>query len=166
MMDRNFFEFWGRLFLSAAQEQKRMEDLESLFRQGMEGYESVMKVLRDAYSFDLPKPAVSENRILPDETVENFQASMRQLMSLWDMVPKSDYQMLQQKCEALEKINAEQVQQIGQLKALLGEKHETSFSATKEMQTLLNAQQAEFQSMMDGLGAFFLEKKKAPAKKK
>ena len=165
-MDRNFFELWGRLFLSIAQGQKQIEEMESLFRQGMEGYASIMKIWGDAYPYDPPQRDASDNKDLGEGAAQNYQASVRQLMSLWGMVPKDDYQVLQQKYDALEKRAAEQERQIAQLKTLLGERQESSFSAAKELQNLLNTQQTEFQTLMDGLGVFFEEKKKTPARKK
>jgi hypothetical protein len=166
-MDRNFFEFWGQLFLGVAQGQKRVEEMESMFRQGMEGYESIVKIFREVYHLDPPKQNTPNNANLWEgAATKTFQESLRQVMSLWGMVPKDDYQALQEKFIILEKKTAEQEHTIGYLKTLLGERQDNAFSTVNELQTLLTAQQVEFQTLMHSLGVFFQEKKKTPAKNK
>ena len=166
LMDRNFFEFWGRMFLGVAEGQKRTEDMEQLFRQGLKGYESVLALFREVYKLNPPAASATNDRELWEKTLGNFQSSFRQIMTLWGMVPKEDYESLRDKCETLERKIVEQEQMIGHLKMLLGERQDNAVATTQELQTLLTAQQEEFQTLMNAMGAFFQESKKAPPAKK
>ena len=52
MIDRDFFKFWGQLFLNVSKGQKQLEEINSLFRQGMDGYESMRTLFQDIYGLD------------------------------------------------------------------------------------------------------------------
>ncbi len=165
-MDRNFFEFWGQLFLNVAQGQKQIEEMNALFRPGPQGYDAMRTIFHNTYGLDNAPESFAQNSGLWETAAQNFQASLRQVMKLWGVVPGDDYQALVRKCETLEKTATEQEQTIRHLKLLLGERQDEAFSSTKELQALLTKQQAEFQKMVNTLGVLLPEKTKAAAAKK
>lgn len=164
-MDRNFFEFWGQLFLNVAKGQQQLEDLNALLRQGLDGYESVRTMFRNMYGLDETSELFPDNVALWEKTSGNFQASLRQLMDFWGVVPKQDQQALISKCDTLEKKVEQQEQMIRHLRSLLVGKQDTAV-ATKDFQDLLVKQQKEFETLVNTMGFAFEEKKKPSSGKK
>ncbi|MDD5167639.1 MAG: hypothetical protein PHN75_02400 [Syntrophales bacterium] len=165
-MDRNFFEFWGQLFLNVSKGQKQLEEMNSLLNQGVEGYESIRTLFRNIYGLDAPLKGFPQNAESWEKAADNFHASLRQMMAFWGVVPKDDYEALLLKHEALEKKAGEQEQTILYLKTILGERQDAVLSSSKEFQDLLTKQQQEFQLLMSSMGYLFEDKKKNPSGKK
>ncbi|MDQ5984784.1 MAG: hypothetical protein CSYNP_00480 [Syntrophus sp. SKADARSKE-3] len=166
MIDRDFFEFWGQLFLNVAKGQKQIEEMNSLFRQGMDGYESMRTLFRNIYGLDKKTEYHSNSTSAWEKSRDNFQTSFRQVLSIWGLVTKEDYDALSAKYDALEKRVGEQELTIKQLRMLLGERQDDAFATTKELQGLLSKQQAEFQALMNNLGIVFEKKSDSSSKKK
>lgn len=166
-MDRNFFEFWGQLFLNAAKGQKQIEDMNDLFRQGLKGYESMKDIFRTIYGLDKTPPShMTDPPDLWKKAAGNFQDSFRQVLSLWGVVFQEDYAALQRKYDDLAQKSAEQEQTIRYLHALLGDRQGENLSVAQDMQSLLSKQQKEFQTLLNSLGLLFQDKGAVPAKKK
>ena len=165
-MDRNFFEFWGQVFLDVAKGQRQIEEMHDLFRKGMEGYESMQKIFRTAYGLEAPPSEPGDQPDMWKTAAGNFQESFRQVLSLWGIVLQEDYDALNSKVDELAKKNAEQEQMIRHLHALLGERRETGLSSAEDMQSLLSTQQEEFQKLLNTMGLFFQSQDGKTGKKK
>lgn len=165
-MDRNFFEFWGQLFLSVAKGQSQLEEMNDLFRKGMEGYESMQNIFRTVYGLEVPSSGPDDQQDIWTKAAGNFQESFRQVLSLWGVVLQEDYDALSRKSDELAKKNAEQEQTIHHLQALLGERQGASLSAAKDMQSLLSKQQEEFQTLLNTMGLFLQGRDAKTDKKK
>ena len=165
-MDRNFFEFWGQLFLNVAKGQKQLEEMHDLFRQGMEGYDSMKNIFRTFYGLAAPPSVPDDQSDSWNKAGGNFQDSFRQVLSLWGVVLQEDYDALSRKYDDLAKKSAEQEQTVRHLQTLLGGRQEESLSAANDMQSLLSKQQEEFQTLLNTLGLFFQEQGEKASKKK
>jgi len=167
-MDRRLFEFWGQLFLDLARTQRHMEDMNRLFREGLTAL--------GAFAFPFPvggdqkkgggldgSGATGE----PLGQADNpFQESLRQIMALWNMVPKEDYDLLARRLSEAEGKVEEYEQTIHTLKGLVGERQSDPLAATNDLQGLLARQQEAFESLLDNLGRLFQEKEDTSSSRK
>jgi len=155
-MDRNFYEFWGQFFLNLAKGQKQVEDFRKWFSQGMAGYESLTAMFRRAYGLDRMEETSPDYSEFWKKSVETFQKSFREGLSLMEVVPRGEYEALAEKCAVLEKTVAEQEEMIRSLKRLLTEEATgTPAAALEELQGLLKNQQAQFQELMKSMSLLF-----------
>jgi len=155
-MDRNFYEFWGQLFLNLAKGQKQIEDFRKWFGQGMAGYESLTAMFRKAYGLDRLEEGSPDYSEFWKKSVETFQKSFREGLSLMEVVPKGEYEALAEKCAVLEKTVAEQEETIRGLKRLLTEEATGApAAALEDLQSLLKNQQAQFQELMKSMALLF-----------
>jgi hypothetical protein len=155
-MDRNFYEFWGQMFLNLAKGQKQIEDFRKWFGQGLMGYESMNAMFRKAYGLDRIEEESPDYAEIWKKSVETFQKSFREGLSLMEVVPKGEYEKLVQKCAALEKTTAEQEETIRTLKRLLTEEASGApAAALEDLQGLLKNQQAQFQELVKNMTLLF-----------
>jgi len=155
-MDRNFYEFWGQMFLNLAKGQKQIEDFRKWFGQGLMGYESMNAMFRKAYGLDRIEEESPDYAEIWKKSVETFQKSFREGLSLMEVVPKGEYEKLVQKCAALEKTVAEQEETIRTLKRLLTEEASGApAAALEDLQGLLKNQQAQFQELVKNMTLLF-----------
>lgn len=155
-MDRNFYEFWGQMFLNLAKGQKQIEDFRKWFGQGLMGYESMNAMFRKAYGLDRIEEESPDYAEIWKKSVETFQKSFREGLSLMEVVPKGEYEKLVQKCSALEKTTAEQEETIRTLKRLLTEEASGApAAALEDLQGLLKNQQAQFQELVKNMTLLF-----------
>ncbi|MDI9569185.1 MAG: hypothetical protein QM278_00400 [Pseudomonadota bacterium] len=155
-MDRNFYEFWGQLFLSLAKGQKQIEDFRKWFGQGLMGYESLNAMFRKAYGLDRIEEESPDYGEIWKKSVETFQKSFQEGLSLLDVVPRGEYEKLAQKCAALEKSVAEQEETIRTLKRLLTEEaNDAPAAAIEDLQKLLRNQQDQFQELLKNMTLLF-----------
>ena len=89
---------------------------------------------------------------LCQQSLDNFQSLFTPYAKIWGWVPESDFQKLQEKCEALEKTNRKQEQTISQLRSLLDEKGLGQIEMLQRFQNLIQEQSDEFQNMMHHVG--------------
>jgi len=155
-MDRNFYEFWGQMFLNLAKGQKQIEDFRKWFGQGLMGYESMNAMFRKAYGLDRIEEESPDYTEIWKKSVETFQKSFREGLSLMEVVPKGEYEKLAQKCAALEKTVAEQEETIRTLKRLLTEEASGApAAALEDLQGLLRDQQTQFQELVKNMTLLF-----------
>ena len=155
-MDRNFYEFWGQMFLNLAKGQKQIEDFRKWFGQGLMGYESMNAMFRKAYGLDRIEEESPDYAEIWKKSVETFQKSFREGLSLMEVVPKGEYEKLVQKCAALEKTTAEQEETIRTLKRLLTEEASGApAAALEDLQGLLRDQQTQFQELVKNMTLLF-----------
>ena len=155
-MDRNFYEFWGQMFLNLAKGQKQIEDFRKWFGQGLMGYESMNAMFRKAYGLDRIEEESPDYAEIWKKSVETFQKSFREGLSLMEVVPKGEYEKLAQKCAALEKTTAEQEETIRTLKRLLTEEASGApAAALEDLQGLLRDQQTQFQELVKNMTLLF-----------
>ena len=155
-MDRNFYEFWGQMFLNLAKGQKQIEDFRKWFGQGLMGYESMNAMFRKAYGLDRIEEESPDYTEIWKKSVETFQKSFREGLSLMEVVPKGEYEKLTQKCAALEKTVAEHEETIRTLKRLLTEEASGApAAALEDLQGLLRDQQTQFQELVKNMTLLF-----------
>jgi len=125
-MDKTFLEFWGNLLISVARGQKQMEDMTRWIHQGFSGVDEMMDSFRRAYGLkDVPRgPGEREE---PWKAMFNtFQQSYRAYLNLLEVVPRADYEQLQEENDSLKKRIVDLERAIGDLHVLLAQKIQTA----------------------------------------
>jgi hypothetical protein len=154
MMDRRFFEFWGQLFLDMARTQKQMEDMNRLFREGLAGFGTFplpFSASGDARKGDgHDEPSGNDDSWV--QAAKQVQESLPQVMALWNVVSKEDYDLLAQRLSEAERQVEECEQTIHTLRGLVKERQSDPLAATNNLQGLLARQQEAFESLLNNLG--------------
>ena len=71
---------------------------------------------------------------------------------MWGWIPQADYQVLQEKCDSLEKTIRKKDEIISQLRSLLEEKGLGQSELLQRFQSLIQDQSDEFQTFMKNFG--------------
>jgi ribulose kinase len=152
-MDKNFLEFWGNLLISIAQGQKQMEDMTRWLNQDFTGLDSLMAPFKKVYGLEQVSPATARYEELWNRQLKSFQDSFQEYLKLLDVVPRRDYEKVQEENQALKKQIVEMEKAITDLRMLVAEKMGSSASkAVKGFQELVFSQMDKFQEMMRSFG--------------
>jgi hypothetical protein len=152
-MDKNFLEFWGNLLISIARGQKQTEDMTRWLKQDFTGLESLMAPFKKFYGLERVSPTTAKYEDLWNKQLKSFQDSFQEYLKLLDVVPRRDYEKVQEENQALKKQIVEMEKAIKDLRLLVAEKMGSSASeAAKGFQELLFSQMDKFQEMMRSFG--------------
>ena len=157
-MDRQFLEFLGSFFLNAAKGQKQLEDMTRWIGGGFTGFNDLTRMFRKFYGMNGMPPASADYAKAWEKASENFKKSYLEWLNLMGVIPRSEYQALEKKCEALEEKVATQNKTIRHLQGLLAEKGLPYAEAVKGFTQLMEQQGHQFQELMDSLGKAFKRK--------
>ena len=162
-MDTNFLEFWGNLLISIARGQKQTEDMTRWLNQGFTGVDSLMAPFKKFYGLDQVSPSTAKYEELWNKQLESFRDSYQEYLKLLDVVPRREYQKVQEENQALKKQILEMEKAIKDLRMLVAGKMGSSASeAVKSFQDLVVSQMDKFQEMMRSFGGV---SKDEPSKK-
>jgi len=152
-MDKNFLEFWGNLLISIAQGQKQMEDMTRWLKQDVTGLDSLMAPFKKVYGLEQVSPSTGKYDELWNKQLKSFQDSFQEYLKLLDVVPRREYQKVQEENQALKKQILEMEKAIKDLRVLVAAKVGSSASeAVKGFQDLVFSQMDKFQEMMRSFG--------------
>lgn len=121
-MDKTFLEFWGNFLIGVARGQQQVEDLTKWINQGFSGVDEMMDSFRRAYGLkDVPRgPGDREEPW--NKMFNSFQQSYHEYLKLLEVVPRAEYEQLQEENDSLKKRVVDLERAIGDLHALLAEK--------------------------------------------
>ncbi len=159
-MDEKYLEFLGNLFLNAARNQKQMEDLFRLSRQGFKGFEEMAAMFRKFYGLENIEKDAPEYIKTWQSATEEFQNSFKEYLKMVGVVPKEDYMTLLEKYEELKKKVADQEETIRHLQILLRDKSVDQGETAKVFQDLMTKQSEQFMEMMNAIGQYFQKEDK------
>jgi hypothetical protein len=162
-VDEKYLEFLGNLFLSAAKNQKQMDDLVKLSRQGFKGFEEMSAMFRKFYGLENIEKDTPEYITTWRNATEEFQKTIKECMTMVGGVPREDYINLVEKYEQLKKKVADQDETIRHLQMLLGDKSLDQGETVKVFQDLVKKQSEQFMEMMNTVGQYL--QKEDPEKK-
>jgi translation initiation factor 2 alpha subunit (eIF-2alpha) len=152
-MDKSFLEFWGNLLISIARGQRQMEDMSRWLNQDATGLESLMAPFKKFYGLEQVPPATAKYEELWSRQFKSFQDSFQEYLKLLDVVPRREYQKVQEENQALKRQIVEMEKAIKDLRMLVAEKMGSSASeAVKGFQELVFSQMDKFQEMMRSFG--------------
>jgi hypothetical protein len=156
MMDRNFLEFWGNLFINAAKQQKQLEDLAKWMQQGFKGFDDLTAMFNKFYGLEPLKKDTPAYKESWEAASENFLNSFKNYLDLMGMVPKNEHLELVKKYEELKEKVADQEETISHLRMLLEQrKAESQDELVQGFQDLIDKQSKQFQQTMETFGSLF-----------
>jgi hypothetical protein len=154
-MDSQFLEIFGNYLIQAARWQKLVEPSSPGVTPGVMDVAELGKMFKQACGIGAPaEPAFAEYSRIWQQTIESFESVFSPNARMWGWIPQADYQILQEKCESLEKTIQKQDQTISQLRSLLEEKGLGQIELLQRFQSLIQDQSDEFQTFMQSFGAF------------
>ena len=152
-MDKNFLEFWGNLLIGIARGQKQAEDMTRWLKQDATGLDSLMAPFKKFYGLEQVSPSEANYGELWSKQVKSFQDSFQDYLKLLDVVPRREYEKVQEENQALKKQIVEMEKAIKDLRVLVAEKMGSSASeAVRGFQELVFSQMDRFQEMMRSFG--------------
>jgi uncharacterized coiled-coil protein SlyX len=154
-MDRQFLEFLGSFFINAAKGQKQLEDMTRWIGGGFSGFDELTRMFCKFYGINGLPSASPDYAEAWEKASENFKKSYHEWLNLMNVIPKSEYQILQKKCEALEEKIAAQDETIRHLRNLLSDKGLPYADAVEGFTRMMEKQGHQFQQLMDSLGKAF-----------
>ena len=154
-MDRQFLEFLGSFFLNAAKGQKQLEDMTRWIGGGFSGFDDLTHMFRKFYGMNGLPLASPDYAKAWEKASENFKQSYHEWLNLMNVIPKSEYQALEKKCEALGEKIASRDETIRQLRKLLSEKGLPYADAVKGFTQMMEQQGHQFQELIDSVGKAF-----------
>ncbi len=151
-MDYRLLEFWGRLFLQAARNQKYLEDLLAWQEKSIPLLAQYCPWFFSSASAPEPEAADSDSSKQWEDMTGNLQAAYHDYLQLWGLVPQQQYADLVKECDALKDKVAAQEETIQVLRQLLEEKGLGLAATALEFQKLVEKQGEQFQKFLKGLG--------------
>lgn len=152
-MDKQFLEFWGKLFMAAAQGQQQMEEIGKWCTGNAEGCKDITAMWSKIYGLSPASDASFGSSGLWQEAMQGFQKSFTEFTALMDLVPRKDYEALAKENEALKNTVRDQEEQIAHLRTLLAEK--IPGEGVQAFQGLMNEQVQNYQSFMQNMTSAF-----------
>jgi phage I-like protein len=150
-MDRQFLEIWGNYLLAAAKGQKQLEDLNQWIRQGFSGSEELTAMFKKFYGLEQPRREDPDTTQAWRNAAADFRSSFNAYLNLMGLVPKDEYQALEQKYAALQKKVADQEDTIKTLRKLLSEEGTYQGETVKVFQDLVKKQADAFEALMQSI---------------
>jgi hypothetical protein len=122
-----------------------------------------MAPFKKTYGLDQVSPSTAKYEELWNKQLKSFQDSFQEYLKLLNVVPRREYEKVQEENQVLKKQILEMEKAIHDLRMLLGEKMGSSASeAVKGFQDLIFSQIDKFQELMRSFGGV---SKDEPSKK-
>lgn len=151
-MDKQFLEFWGNLMLAAARGQATTDAFSSWLTRGAGGSEDISAMFGKFYGLGQPAAGGSATW---ESARAAFDDAFRSYLDVLQAVPRSQYETLQRRVEALEEKTAAQEALIGNLRRQLSESHAARGDVARGLEELVQIQGTEFKKLTDSVGRFF-----------
>ena len=154
-MNSSILEFWGNMLLNAAKGSKQMDDLSGTMKGA--GFQDMAEQLRQFADTDAFRKSFEEYFKVCRQANTDFQESMKEFLSLMDLVPRKDYDELKQKYEDLLKSVKEKKEAGNTFKDEL----KLQAEGLKAFESLVTDQAKQFQDLMSGFTTFYAQPKEA-----
>lgn len=168
-MDKNFLEFWGNYLLNLVQTEEKLA-VEKFYRDVFNFWSGFMKDQKTAEWLFSPS-GYFEKQIdmfrkcyglkedsTPDymaKASEEFQKSLKEFVSAFDVVPREEHEQLKKKCHELQEISDGQNEIIRQLRMKLLVKGAEEIGAASGIKEMIKTQTEQFSALMDSLGSIY-----------
>ena len=154
-MDKNFLMFWEQIFSNYIKKQEQMEEVASWIRQGFKGFDDITKLFQKAYGLDRLSESTADYLKMWDHSIQDFQKSFSDYLSVLGVVPKQEYMRLVGKYEEMKKQLADRDETIAHMKLLLDSKNLDQEQIQLGYQELIKKQTGEFQELLKNVVTFF-----------
>ena len=155
-MDAKMLEFWGNVFLSAARNQKKIDDLNRIFQQNKGDDAKVSGAVFDNLNRPWAEGVNSAQIInLAGKAADTYKESIKAFLSVFDFVPKEEYLKLVKENEELKDKILDQEKIMAELNDFPGKKNSKRRGAKNDFTKLLEEQTKQFQKVMTQLNLYY-----------
>lgn len=155
-MDARIHEFWVRFFSSLAQGRNPWADWFPGPAPEAGGADACAEFFRGMAEWGRRPGGVPPDMEPWQAAAEAFQKTLHDFLALFDVVPRVDYQRLEDECAALKEKVASQERTLAALKRRRGRKAAAFPEETVErLQEVIRRQNEEFQSLMKAAADLF-----------
>ena len=169
-MDKNFLLFLGNFLTNAAKGQEQLDVMVKWMQQGFKGSDELAALFRKSYGLDVLSESQTAYFKVWEKALVDFQKSFTDFLSLFGVVPLSQYRELLTKYESLKQKEAEQEEMIGHLREILGRRNIHQEELHQGYRELLAKQTDDFQKLVKGMADAMTgglpNKETTPAKKR
>lgn len=161
-MDKNMFEFWGRMFLDAIQNQQQMGKY-----WGQDSGDAARgNLFFKELGWPVPGKAAPEDIVdLTKKSVDAYKEFLKVYLTLFNVVSQKEYHDLIVENEDLRKKIAEQEKIINTYKELAGNDAFDQGHVVDNLTRIMKNQTQQFQELMKQVNQYY-KKETPPAKKK
>jgi len=168
-VDKNFLEFWGKYLLSLVQTEQKLAG-EKFYNDVLNFWSGFMKDQKTADWLFSPS-GYFEKQIdifrkcyglkedsTPDymtKASEEFQKSLKEFVSAFDVVPREEYEQLKKKYHELQEKSDGQNEMIRQLRMKLLVKGAEEIGDASGIKEMIKTQTEQFGALMDSLGSIY-----------
>jgi len=158
MIDRHFFEFWGKFFTNVANGQKQLEDMTAWMGQGFSTANEMNRLFRRCYGLAPAKSDTPREEQAWQNAVQDFQQALNQLATQWGWVSQSEHRKALDKCLALEKKIQHQQDTIKELQDLLDQEGLGHAKLFQHLKDAMKEQGDQFQTLMESMHHAYKDK--------
>jgi hypothetical protein len=151
-LDRHFLEFWGNFLLSAAKGHRQLDEFSRWMSQGMSGVRDLTDMFRRLYGLGSESPREDEDW---KTARASFEKAYQAYLDMLGFVPRSDYNALSERLEALQKKAGDQETALRKLRLELSESRMVQGDVVRGFQELIQVQSEQFQELTDSVSRFF-----------
>jgi uncharacterized coiled-coil protein SlyX len=147
-VNRQFYEFWGNIFIHAAQGQRQFEEVATWMKAGFTGVDDLNKHFRRCYGLSPGQADDSKDSPTWQKAISDFQQGLSQFAAQWGWVSLSEHQKVLDKCAALEKKNQAQQETITKLNDLLTQEWHDYSELFQHFKDTLKDQSEQFHALV------------------
>jgi uncharacterized protein YdiU (UPF0061 family) len=147
-MNQQFFAFWGDFFTNVARGQKQFEEMTAWMQQGFTGARELNELFQRCYGLTPSAPDNTQTSAIWQKAIRDFQENLTELAGLWGWVSQTEHQKVLDRCLDLEKQVQQQQVTIDELRALLLEKGLGYKELFQHLQSSMQEQSDQFQTLM------------------
>lgn len=150
-MNRQFNEFWGNYFTSAAQGQKQLEEMSAWMKKGFSGTDELTTLFKRCYGLDGMETDDPMGSKKWQKAISEFQENFSDIAGAWGWVSQTEHQQLLEKCATLEERLQQQQDTITQLRSLLDQEGLGHTELFQHLKNVFEDQSDQFQKLMKGI---------------
>ena len=168
-MDKNFLEFWGNYLLSLVQTGQKLagekfyEDASKFWSGLLKGQKTTDWLFSPSGYFEKQIDVFRRSYGLKEDSTpdymakasEEFQKSLKEFVSAFDVVPREEHEQLKKKYHELQATSDGQDETIRQLRMKLLVKGAEEIGAASGIEEMIKAQTEQFTALMDSLGSIY-----------
>lgn len=154
-MDKNFMEFWGKLFMNAAQGQQQLENWNNWFRQSMGGENPFLKSMFKPQEIEKPKETTPEIFEITKKATDAYKEMFKASLSMFNVISKEEYNKLLNENEELKEKILQQEEIIKKVKTKSSNDNYDQEEVVDNLTKIVKSQTQQFQDLMNQIGKYY-----------
>lgn len=154
-MDKNFLEYWGQIFMNAAQGQQQLENWNKWFRQSMGGENPFLKSMFNQQETEKPQETTPEIFEITKKATDAYKEMFKASLSMFDMISKEEYNKLLNENEELKEKILRQEEIIKNVKTKSKNDNYGQEDVVDNLTKIVKDQTQQFQDLMNQIGKYY-----------